>query len=932
MKTTNSIRKLRSMPLTAADPSRARKERGIALLMTIFGLLLLTAVAVAMMYSSDSETLISLNYRDKQVATYAALSALQEARARIHPLNGDLATAGLVPTQTPTTSNASVLYIINPNTANGETVNTIAPWKYKIGSVVNPYFDQELCQEKMLGLTGTTGVACSGNSAVPSNSCTGWCSYYDNSSASANATWKLTDTSGNPIPLDYKWVRITLKEDWNTPMYVPSPSSASGQQVCWDGNYQTQIPNNYSTACQTTGGNSVTGLNLTSGGTGYSSAPTVTITGGGGSGATATAVISPSASDGIASVTLTNAGSGYTSPPTVAIAAPSGGTAATLTATVASSAVTGVTVNNSGANYCYGKDGSGNQIVPTVSFSVTPSSDELTKATATVASMNTTAGCISVVSATGNKCVPGSGSASTTSGKSYPITSVSFGGGSGFAGSAIMSNGNKVGNVLVSQVGSGYSSTSSGKFTINDDGGKSCTVSSVTVTPGQTVSSITVGSGGAYETQPSVGLSAPSSGTVASTVLTATPNPWPANASAITAINLVSAGSGYTPGQTYPLTITGGGGSGAVAYATGGGSYVVSGFNLTNAGAGYTSVPTVTLAGGGGSGASATASIGAGSVNQSMGQVYLLTSLAMTRSGSKSMAQMEVGVRPPFIFNLGGAVTLAGPEPLPTGSNPQGCDKKANFSSLTNDTCLFPDSGNFGVSGDDANSCNQTASTAKPAVGVYDNTSQTDVINAINGNNANNNNYIGAGGGAGGTPPAVENVYTAIGGASATPVALNSFVQDMEGNRTSPILTGTTAGGNPVTSLPTTTSSSVTIVNGDLTVSGNPSGQGILIVTGTLTFSGDFTWNGLVLVIGQGQVVKNGGGNGNINGAIYIAKIVDSSGNLLTTVGNPSFQWNGGGTNYIQYDHCKADGLLKKYQGQPSTYPLQVLSQRTLQF
>jgi len=140
-------------------PAFLRRERGIALLMTIFGLLLLTGIAVAMMYSSDSETMIAVNYRDKQVATYAALSALEEARQRIHPQFGDLSIAGYTPTNIPSTSNGQVLYIINPNTANGETVASIAPWQYQIGGKVNPYFDAELCQENMLGLAGTRGVA-----------------------------------------------------------------------------------------------------------------------------------------------------------------------------------------------------------------------------------------------------------------------------------------------------------------------------------------------------------------------------------------------------------------------------------------------------------------------------------------------------------------------------------------------------------------------------------------------------------------------------------------------------------------------------------------------------------------------------------------------------------------------------------------------------
>jgi hypothetical protein len=109
-----------------------------------------------------------------------------------------------------------------------------------------------------------------------------------------------------------------------------------------------------------------------------------------------------------------------------------------------------------------------------------------------------------------------------------------------------------------------------------------------------------------------------------------------------------------------------------------------------------------------------------------------------------------------------------------------------------------------------------------------------------------------------------------------------------------------------------------------------------------MTFSGNIDWNGVILVVGQGQVVQNGGGHMNVNGAIYVAQIMNpptppnppvfSSTNELASVGNPQYTWNGGGTNTITYDHCKADGLLQKYNGNPSNKPLQVLSSRMLNF
>src|SRR5580765_5531965 len=60
-----------------------RNERGIAMMVVLFALLLLSVVGLGMMYSTNMETSINGNYRDKQSAAYAALAALQEARERV---------------------------------------------------------------------------------------------------------------------------------------------------------------------------------------------------------------------------------------------------------------------------------------------------------------------------------------------------------------------------------------------------------------------------------------------------------------------------------------------------------------------------------------------------------------------------------------------------------------------------------------------------------------------------------------------------------------------------------------------------------------------------------------------------------------------------------------------------------------------------------
>ena len=77
---------------------------------------------------------------------------------------------------------------------------------------------------------------------------------------------------------------------------------------------------------------------VVSGGTGYTSAPSVYITGGGGSGATATAALTPKP---VASIAVTNGGSGYPPAPTVTLTG-GGGTGATATATAILGVVTGI--------------------------------------------------------------------------------------------------------------------------------------------------------------------------------------------------------------------------------------------------------------------------------------------------------------------------------------------------------------------------------------------------------------------------------------------------------------------------------------------------------------------------------------------------------------------------------------------------------------
>ena len=99
----------------------------------------------------------------------------------------------------------------------------------------------------------------------------------------------------------------------------------------------------------------------------------------------------------------------------------------------------------------------------------------------------------------------------------------------------------------------------------------------------------------------------------------------------------------------------------------------------------------------------------------------------------------------------------------------------------------------------------------------------------------------------------------------------------------------------------------LTFVDGDLTLGpGSPTGQGTLIVTGDLTLDGNFNWNGVIMVLGTGHVYRSGGGNGNIYGAMFVAKF-SKTGASTDVFGAPTFDTSGGGTANIQYSSTAVD-------------------------
>jgi len=152
--------------------TRRRSEDGIALLIAIFVLLLISVVAIALLVSSGTETALGANYRSSSTVYYAALAGLEEARGRLLVRNLNYfgnTNPSLVPTPFPL---GQTTYVLNASSAS----DTVAPWDSS-----NRYYDAEYQSEF----------------GVPASSAS-W--------QSVPSVWN-NNVQGIPGPV-YKWVRI----------------------------------------------------------------------------------------------------------------------------------------------------------------------------------------------------------------------------------------------------------------------------------------------------------------------------------------------------------------------------------------------------------------------------------------------------------------------------------------------------------------------------------------------------------------------------------------------------------------------------------------------------------------------------------------------------------------------------------------------------
>ncbi|HEY6945892.1 MAG TPA: hypothetical protein VI431_12185 [Candidatus Acidoferrum sp.] len=159
---------------------RRQTERGIALLIAIFILLLIGVVAIALIVSSGTESALAGNYRSSTGVYYAAAAGLEEVRARLrsnNPNSFNNVAPGFLPPAGNSLGICAPVYVINP--LGGEA---ITPWDQ--GST---YPDTEFAQE--------FGAICGGGPPSPS--------------PTTPSVWSQAPLNGLafPAPL-YKWVRI----------------------------------------------------------------------------------------------------------------------------------------------------------------------------------------------------------------------------------------------------------------------------------------------------------------------------------------------------------------------------------------------------------------------------------------------------------------------------------------------------------------------------------------------------------------------------------------------------------------------------------------------------------------------------------------------------------------------------------------------------
>jgi hypothetical protein len=146
---------------------------------------------------------------------------------------------------------------------------------------------------------------------------------------------------------------------------------------------------------------------------------------------------------------------------------------------------------------------------------------------------------------------------------------------------------------------------------------------------------------------------------------------------------------------------------------------------------------------------------------------------------------------------------------------------------------------------------------------------------------------------------------------------LNNLVQTIEANADVVINRDATQADMPAAM--SASNPMTVVVKGDLVFNGwHGTGYGLLLVTGNMaslstpafTYDPDASWNGIILVIGKGWMYSYQGSytTTQIQGAVFLAKTVDASGNPLPLLSPPASSYfnfiSTSAMNGIYYSSC----------------------------
>jgi len=222
---------------------RSAREKGTALLVAVLSLFLLTAAAVALIYSTNTETGVNWNYRQEAIAYFAARAGIEEARDRMASsgLPGEISPLPTLPPDTNaatcvTPANCAVIYVLNKGG------DASLPTPTTTGS---SYFDDEFCHD-YVGFGTAFYMA-------PGVRCTSYPAGFTVTTVQTDPMWN--PYKDNSAALPYKWARIAVKEnasiEYGDPAgggqpaqtyYYVDPSQGGTRPVCFDGNNERVPP------------------------------------------------------------------------------------------------------------------------------------------------------------------------------------------------------------------------------------------------------------------------------------------------------------------------------------------------------------------------------------------------------------------------------------------------------------------------------------------------------------------------------------------------------------------------------------------------------------------------------------------------------------------------------------------------------------------